>query len=437
MARTARAGFLETRTARLKLAPKKKPYWSRSGKKGVHIGYRRCKPRGRDANGSWVARRYTRYGEYETETFAEADDYSEADGSSVLSYQQAIAKLGGQLSEVQKRTRYTIQNAIDDYLATLKLNSTTANETAGTLKHYLAGYLSAEGIDGPNRLVSELTRDDFTRWSAWALTNAPQGRRKKPRIADPLSPEEEAEALRRRKERVNRVLNNVLACLNLAHENERVTTNTAWSKVKRFRGTEQARIRWLELDECRRLTSECAADFRKIVRGGLLTGARWSELRRMRVRDYDSAAGTVLIARTKRKKARHVYLTDEGKRAFEDWTADREREDFVFARENGEQWGTHDQHRPISEARGFAGLSEDVTFHTLRHTYASMLVKAGVHLSIVALSLGHADTRMVEKHYGHLAPSHVAHAIRTNLPSFEVETARNANAEFTLMPSPG
>ena len=36
MARTARSGFLETRTARLRLPPDKKPYWVRSGKAGVH-----------------------------------------------------------------------------------------------------------------------------------------------------------------------------------------------------------------------------------------------------------------------------------------------------------------------------------------------------------------------------------------------------------------
>lgn len=35
---TARAGFLETRTARLKLEPRKKPYWARTGKAGVHLG---------------------------------------------------------------------------------------------------------------------------------------------------------------------------------------------------------------------------------------------------------------------------------------------------------------------------------------------------------------------------------------------------------------
>jgi len=44
---------------------------------------------------------------------------------------------------------------------------------------------------------------------------------------------------------------------------------------------------------------------------------------------------------------------------------------------------------------------------------------------IVAQSLGHSDTRMVEKHYGHLAPSHAAETIRANLPTFGVATDSN------------
>jgi hypothetical protein len=37
---------------------------------------------------------------------------------------------------------------------------------------------------------------------------------------------------------------------------------------------------------------------------------------------------------------------------------------------------------------------------------------------VVAKNLGHADTRMVERHYGHLAPSYIADAIRAGAPKF-------------------
>ena len=41
---------------------------------------------------------------------------------------------------------------------------------------------------------------------------------------------------------------------------------------------------------------------------------------------------------------------------------------------------------------------------------------AGAPLQVVAANLGHADTRMTEKHYAHLAPSYVADVIRATMP---------------------
>ena len=63
-----------------------------------------------------------------------------------------------------------------------------------------------------------------------------------------------------------------------------------------------------------------------------------------------------------------------------------------------------------------AEIVPPVSFHILRHSYASLLTKAGVPLQVVASALGHADARMTEKHYAHLAPSHFAQLIRDNLP---------------------
>ena len=42
----------------------------------------------------------------------------------------------------------------------------------------------------------------------------------------------------------------------------------------------------------------------------------------------------------------------------------------------------------------------------------------GTPFMVVAKNLGHTDTRMVEKHYGHSAPSYVADAIRAGAPVF-------------------
>jgi hypothetical protein len=41
----------------------------------------------------------------------------------------------------------------------------------------------------------------------------------------------------------------------------------------------------------------------------------------------------------------------------------------------------------------------------------------GVGLGVIAAQLGHADTRMTERHYAHLAPSYVAETIRAHFPT--------------------
>jgi hypothetical protein len=50
---------------------------------------------------------------------------------------------------------------------------------------------------------------------------------------------------------------------------------------------------------------------------------------------------------------------------------------------------------------------------------------AGAPLLVVAQNLGHADTRMVERHYGHLAQSFVAETIRRTAPTFGASSAND------------
>jgi len=109
-------------------------------------------------------------------------------------------------------------------------------------------------------------------------------------------------------------------------------------------------------------------------------------------------------------------LSAEGAEFFEGLAVGRGREALLFTHEDASAWGPAHQHRPMREACVHAEIEPPVSFHILRHSYASLLTKAGVPLQVVASALGHADARMTEKHYAHLAPSHVAQLIRDNLP---------------------
>ena len=66
-----------------------------------------------------------------------------------------------------------------------------------------------------------------------------------------------------------------------------------------------------------------------------------------------------------------------------------------------------------------------MNFHGLRHTYASRLAMRNVPLAVIAAQLGHSDTRMVEKHYGHLSPGYVADTIRASFPNLGITETVN------------
>lgn len=398
MARTVRKTGLESRAARLRLKPRGRPYFAGSGKQGVLLGYRRVA----GGNGSWVVKRNVGKAHggaiYRVETFAEADDHSDKDGVQVLDYHQAQARLAPIMSQIQTGPRYTVAQAVGDYVDWLRMNSKSAADTKSKLNAYLVPKLG-------DRLVAELKPKDFTDWLQWAMKHKPKGRSKKGRKAAT-----DDDANRRKQSTLNRVIAAVKACLTRAFEAEKCESDLAWRRLKKFRGVDQPRTEWLTPDQAKTLREKMPSDFARITRGALLTGCRWSELRNMKVGDFDAASKTVLVAQSKSDKSRRVRLNIVGVDAFTEWAGDRSRGDWLFIEASGHQWGSQDQRRPMTAACKAAEIPS-VGFHALRHSYASALVQAGTSLAVVAENLGHGDTRMVSKHYGHLAASHVADAI--------------------------
>jgi integrase len=90
----------------------------------------------------------------------------------------------------------------------------------------------------------------------------------------------------------------------------------------------------------------------------------------------------------------------------------------MLRKADGSAWIASHQWRPMLEAVERAKIKPPIGFHGLRHTWASLSVMNGVPLMVVAKNLGHSDTRMVEKHYGHLGPSYIVDAIREGAPRF-------------------
>ena len=179
-----------------------------------------------------------------------------------------------------------------------------------------------------------------------------------------------------------------------------------------------ARIRYLTVAEAKRLTNSCDPEFRPLVQAALHTGARYSELTRLQAQDFNPNAGTLAVRQSKSGKARHIVLTNEGVALFRQLTAGKSGDELILPRPNGEPWGQAHQTRPMRDAVKRAKIAPSISFHGLRHTWASLSVQAGMPLMVVARNLGHADTRMVEKHYGYLSDDYLKKAVREHAPSF-------------------
>jgi integrase len=212
------------------------------------------------------------------------------------------------------------------------------------------------------------------------------------------------------------------AALNHAYDERRVASNDAWGRrVKPFRSVERARLRHLSVDEAQRLINASEGDFRDLVQAALQTGCRFGELRRLLVRDFERDTSTIHVTRSKSGRARHVVLTDEGANFFASLCVGRQGDELLLR----QLWSKTGQHREMVATVARAKI-DPITFHGLRHTWASLAVMNGVPLQIIPQNLGHTDTRMVERHYGHMGRSFVVDAIRAGAPRFETNVVEHA-----------
>lgn len=390
---------------------------------GCALGYRR------GANGgTWIAKFRTENGKRYLEALGPADDARDADGLTVFNFGHAQEKArewfrrkareeAGDLAPLDRA--YTVADALADYRADYLRRGGKAVDRADW---------SADAWIKPELGDIDLAKLTKTRIVAWHLKVAetpPRLRAKAKAQPRHRAADTSPEAVRRRRSTANRVLTILKAALNHAHREGKCASDDAWRTVRAFREVDAARLRYLSDDEARRLTNACPADFRALVTGALLSGCRYGELAAMTVEDFNSDAGTLRVRSSKSGKPRHVVLTEEGRDFISQLTAQKVGNARLFMRANGKLWSKSEQHRPLVAACEAAKINPPVNFHGLRHTYASRLAMRGVPFAVIAAQLGYSDTRMVEKHYGHLAPSYVADTVRQAFGSLGIVEPSN------------
>lgn len=349
-----------------------------------------------------------------------ADDLQEADGSTVLDFSQAqVAARQWWLNEqriaqgmsVPTKGPYTLKRACADYLEDYRRRG---GEAAEIISYAFDAHVLAELA---NMAVTKLTARQLQNWRR-AIAERPRRLRTRPNAEQRYAAldRDDPDAVRRRRATANRVLTFPKAALNQAWRAGCVPSDEAWRGVKPFRSVDAPVIRYLTPDEITRLLNVCQGSFRDLVHAALLTGARYCELCRLKEVDYNRDVGGLTIRLSKGGKVRHVTLTEEGPEQIERLVAGRSSDQDIFRRDDGSTWKKSFQKRPMKAACTKAGITPAVSFHILQHTHGSHLAMAGVPMAVIAKQLGHADTRMTESHYAHLAPNYVADTIRKNFP---------------------
>ena len=458
MSRSTDDAPITGRAARERLPIRHEPYW-RAIEGSLALGYRKGAK-----GGAWLARLWDD-NRYRKEVLGRADDILDAtvgasDGlapaDGVLNFRQAQAKAQAWATRHQRvaagleperatepAAPYTVAEAIANYLTDY---TARGGKSPDATRHAVEAHILPALGALP---VGRLTRDKLKTWLRTLAASPARIRGKKGEPQRHRDVTNDPEASRRRRSSANRVLTVLKAALNHARAEGKVScTDDAWAAVKAFREADKAKIRYLLDDEITRLANACPPDFRALVTAALLTGCRYGELATMKAADFDPQAGTVTIGRSKGGRPRHVALTDEGSSFFRQIVAGKAGTGRLFERDATLKqatrntpaetarvaWGKSDQFRFMREACAAAKITPAVSFHELRHTYGSRLAMRGVPMGVIAAQLGHADTRMTERHYAHIAPSYVAQTVRQSfgklgiVPDSAVTPIRGATA---------
>ena len=420
MARTLYDAKLDTRASRHRLRKRREPFW-RSISSGLAVGYRK------GANGgTWIARHYSAERGRRYQSIGTADDIADADGVHVLKFAQAQEAARKWFAHLARHDRggvrsgpYSVRECLEEYLTWLQGHRKSGDDARYRVDTHIAPKLG-------DIQCNRLTTAEIQKWFR-DLANSPARLRskkdaKKPNFRELIRGDNEA--IRRRRASANRTLTVLKAALNRAWREGKISSDDAWRRVQPFEEADGARARYLTIAEAKRLLNASAPEFRRLAQAALATGARYGELATLRAADFNADSGTIHVRTSKSGKRRHIVLNDEGAALFKSLAAGKLGDALLLVKADGSPWNKSHQARPMTEACKRAKIRPPASFHILRHTWASLAVMAGAPLMVLARNLGHADTRMVERHYGHLAPSYIANAIRAAAPKFGIRPER-------------
>jgi integrase len=395
MARKVRNSTLESRSARLKLVVRRKPYSGSSLGRGISLIYRRNR-----TNGSWVLKASDGHGSYWTKAFALADDFDDSDGKNILTFYEAqdtAKKLARrQPGDIGDDSRpATLDEALSQYesdLAAREANTYNARQPRGHLTPLLLG-----------KPVQLLDSKELRKWRDGLLAKM-----------KPAS--------------VVRTCKNVRAALALAASHDkRIQNSDAWETgLEALPDAAVARNVILDDRDVGRFVN---ASYARCAALGLFvhtlaeTGSRPSQAARLLVEDLHTGAKPKLSMpksakggsknRAERRSQRvSVPITPALAKALKASARGRADHEPLLLQADGAPWGregrdpAQNYRHDVREVVASLGMDADkVSAYALRHSSIVRALKRNVPVRIVA-ALHDTSIAMIEKHYSRFIADH-------------------------------
>jgi integrase len=390
MARRVSFGALESRSARLRLKIRRRPYSGPSLARGISLMYRRNK-----TNGTWVLKSSDGRGAYWTKGFALADDFEDADAKNVLTFYQAqdqAKKLARGDDGNANTAPITVEGALDDYKTDLISRNANPYNSRWPLLHLTNALKS--------KPVALLTSTELKKWRDGLL--------------DVMA-----------RSTINRLIACVSAALEQAAQHDkRIRNRDAWEiGLAGLPNAEVARNVILSDDKVRAFVAAAYGlddGFGLLTDTLAVTGARPSQAVRLRVEDLHDHPLRPKLAMPRsgkggdrnrsEKKLEHYSVPITVGLAARLRAAAKGRAEHtpLLLQGDGSPWGDNPgagYHRDVNKVVTAIGADPAATMYSLRHSSIVRMLKANVPIRIVA-SLHNTSVKMIEKHYSQCITEH-------------------------------
>ena len=135
---------------------------------------------------------------------------------------------------------------------------------------------------------------------------------------------------------------------------------------------------------------------------GYAAGLRVSEVATLKISDIDSQRMVIHIKGAKGKKDRCVMLSEVLLESFKLYYAAYKPKQWLFEGQSMDHYSTRSIQKIFQVAKRKAGVNKNVTFHSLRHSFATHLHEGGTDIRIIQELLGHSSSKTTER-YTHVS----------------------------------